>query len=111
MEKARSCLKGRTGDGCSISRFVLGDGRKRQIKRKKKTIEGRNTGRSKRSNRLSRVGGPFDSLRSLRARLEPTGEILSEAKDLFHQKSLGAHYGNSLGQIHDQGAGSNPAGK
>jgi hypothetical protein len=33
---------------------------------------------------------------------------LAEADDLT---GLGAHYGDSLGQIYDQGAGSDPAGK
>jgi hypothetical protein len=50
----------------------------------------------------------------------PRGHTKLEKKTIEKQKhlaaandltGLGAHYGNSLGQIHHQGAGSNPAGQ
>ena len=42
------------------------------------------------------------------AAFEPPGEILSEAKDLMFEKSLGVKDGDSLGQIHSKGARGDP---
>jgi hypothetical protein len=57
---------------------------------------------------ISRFLFTFGREQPERAKKADNRNTLAEMSDLT---VLGARYGNSLGQIHDQGAGSNPAGK